>query len=186
MKKEIFTQLVKDGEAIAENTESEFSNLNAEQLNWKPAPNKWSIGQCFHHLITTNLQYFSIFDDIINASYQSGLWQRINPLSNWLGTYMVKNLGPIVKQKFKSPSTFRPSYSEISADIIPHFVEHQRLVLEYFESMEDLPAEKIIIASPASKLVTFSLKHAMEIVIEHEKRHLNQARAIKNLETFPK
>lgn len=185
MKKETFSQLVSDGEAIAESAQAEFGNLDADQLNWKPAPNQWSIGQCFHHLITTNLQYFSIFDDVINNAYRASLWQRINPFSTWLGTYLVKNLGPQVKQKFKTPTIFKPAYSEISADIIPQFVEHQGLVLEYFESMEDFPVDKIIISSPASAMITYSLEHAMKIVVEHEKRHLGQALRVRNLETFP-
>ena len=44
-----------------------FGGLNGTQLNWKPNPDKWSVGQCLDHLIVSNSQYFPIFDEILSG-----------------------------------------------------------------------------------------------------------------------
>ena len=36
---------------------NDFGELNEEQLNQKPSPDKWSIGECIDHLIVSHNQY---------------------------------------------------------------------------------------------------------------------------------
>jgi hypothetical protein len=31
--------------------------LSVEQINWRPSPDQWSIGQCLHHLLMFNRLY---------------------------------------------------------------------------------------------------------------------------------
>ena len=50
--------LLADIHAIALDAEKLFGSLSAEQLNWKPAPDRWSVAQCLEHLINTNLLHF--------------------------------------------------------------------------------------------------------------------------------
>jgi hypothetical protein len=39
--------LVTDLTTIADDAQLTFGNLTAQQLNWKPSTEVWSIGQCF-------------------------------------------------------------------------------------------------------------------------------------------
>lgn len=41
-----------------------FSDLNSEQLNWKPDPEIWSIAQNIAHIILLNKSYFQKFEKI--------------------------------------------------------------------------------------------------------------------------
>ena len=52
--------LVKQLETIAGDAERVFGGLSPAQLNWKPSAERWSVGQCFDHLITTNRTYLPI------------------------------------------------------------------------------------------------------------------------------
>ena len=51
-------------DAVTSAAKDEFCALSATQLNWKPHPESWSIGQCLDHLITTNNTYFPMLEQI--------------------------------------------------------------------------------------------------------------------------
>ena len=51
-----------------------FSELSEAQLNWKPAPEKWSIAQCLEHLAVTS----SKFDNYFVAALE-GAHKRLSP-----------------------------------------------------------------------------------------------------------
>jgi len=65
------------------------------------------------------------------------------------------------------------------------FIDQQNQVIRYMKSTEDLDAEKIIISSPVTNLVTYSLMDAYRIIITHEKRHLLQAKRVSETDGFP-
>ena len=163
-----------------------FSSLSNEQLNWKPDVSKWSIAQGLDHLIVSNSSYFPTFDKLINKTYQLPLLQKLNPFNKVFGPIMVRHLGPQSKQKLKNPKIFTPSTSTLSSAIIEDFSKHQQLLINYFFQLDQLDKDKIVITSPASSFVTYSLHHAMQIITVHEQRHVNQAMNVLNHPNFPK
>jgi hypothetical protein len=55
MKDEPFIQrMLQKGKEAGEKVKNEFENITQEQLNWKPAPESWSIGQCLDHLVVAD------------------------------------------------------------------------------------------------------------------------------------
>ena len=50
--------------SVASDAEEAFGVLTAEQLNWKPAENSWSVGQCFEHIIKTNNEFYPEFEKL--------------------------------------------------------------------------------------------------------------------------
>lgn len=75
-----------------------FSPLGQQQLNWKPAADRWSIAQCLHHLMVSNRYYFETFDKLLDGSHRIGFFQKLNPFKKMIGRYMVKALGPQPKK----------------------------------------------------------------------------------------
>ncbi|HYR77456.1 MAG TPA: hypothetical protein VEM96_16700 [Pyrinomonadaceae bacterium] len=53
------------------------------------------------------------------------------------------------------------------------------------KATEDLDLEKIIISSPVTKVITYSLMDAYRIIITQEKRHLLQAMRVSEMDGFP-
>ena len=41
-------------EEIARDAHTTFGGFEARQLNWRPEPARWSVAQCFDHLLTAN------------------------------------------------------------------------------------------------------------------------------------
>ena len=163
-----------------------FSSLSNEQLNWKPNLSKWSVAQCLDHLMVSNTSYFPTFEKLIHKTYQLPLAQKLNPFNKIFGPVMVKYLGPQSKQKLKNPKVFKPSTSNLSNSIIEDFSKHQETLATYFRQLNLVDKEKIVITSPASSFVSYSLHHAMQIITVHEQRHVNQALNVLNHPNYPK
>jgi hypothetical protein len=49
-----------------------------------------------------------------------------------------------------------------------------------------LDLEKIVISSPGTNFITYSLMDAYRIIVDHEKRHLLQAMMVAEMNAFPK
>jgi hypothetical protein len=162
-----------------------FSSLSNEQLNWKADVSKWSIAQCLDHLIVSNSTYFSTFDKLINKTYHLPLAQKLNPFKKVFGPIMVKHLGPQAKQKLKNPKIFTPSTSTIPSSIVEEFSQHQQTLLNYFYQLDQLNKDKVVITSPVSSFVSYSLHHAMQIITVHEQRHFNQAMNVLSHPNYP-
>jgi hypothetical protein len=47
---------------VARQTQSTFGGLNAGQLNWRPDATRWSVAQCFEHLLLANRLMFEAAD----------------------------------------------------------------------------------------------------------------------------
>lgn len=177
--------LVSQAKAIAVDAREAFGNLTPQQLNWKPAPERWSVAQCFDHLITTNNGYLPIIDSVLQGEKKSSVWQKLPFLPGIWGKLLIKSLDPSQARKMKAPKRFEPAQSDISDSIINDFVEQQRRVIEKMKATANLDLERIVITSPALSLVTYSLMDAYRIVVVHERRHFQQAQRVTEESGFP-
>lgn len=163
-----------------------FGSLTESQLNWKPAPDKWSVGECIDHLITANRSYFPALDKIAAGEHKNSFWQSISPLSGMWGSMLLKMVSPEYPKKAKAPAVFIPSNSSVSRDIIDDLVKCNDQFISYLERFGDLDLKKIIISSPVNSFITYSLDDTLKIITNHEVRHLDQAERVTNMDGFPK
>jgi hypothetical protein len=52
---------------IGRQAESTFGHLSAEQINWNPSADGWSVGQCFEHLIKSNELFYDDLERIASG-----------------------------------------------------------------------------------------------------------------------
>ena len=169
---------------IAAETKSTFGHLTPEQLNWKPSPERWSVAQCFDHLLTTNKGYFPPVEGVI-AGVKPTFWQRMPVLPGLAGKLLIKSLDPKSTRKIKAPQKFQPAQSDISASVLDDFVDQQARIVEKMKATEHLDLEKIVITSPVASAITYSLMDAYRIIVVHEQRHFDQARRVTQEAAFP-
>jgi hypothetical protein len=172
-------------DSIQQKSQKNFGALTESQLNWKPSPENWSIGQCLEHLVKTNKTYFATFDRILSGDHRLSFFQKVNPFKKAIGAMMVRTLGPQVQKKFTAPKMFEPSSSNITPSIVNDFSIHQESVKIYFKRLTAIEPSKIYIASPVSPLFVYSLEDALKIIAGHEERHLNQAENVLQHSNFP-
>ena len=179
----IINTFIKRTETLLKKTTDEFGALTAAQLNKKPAPDKWSIGQVFDHLIIYNSTYYPIYEKVATGRHHMTLWQKINPLSHLTGSFLLKVLRSDTK-KVKALKSFRPSESNIPPTIINDFIQNTNILLKYFAQIkqEDVDVNKTIVQSPAGSVITYTLKDSMDISVTHMERHLKQAEKVMSYE----
>jgi len=183
---EQLSALVSAVTAINDETLAAFGDLTAQQLNWKPSAEQWSVAQCFDHLLTTNAAYFPVFDEILSGEKTPTFWERLPWLPAVWGKLLIKAVAPESQRKLKAPKIFRPSSSTVDEAIIRRFVEQQNQVIKYMKATEGLDLERIKIPSPVTGFITYSLLDAYRIIINHERRHLLQATRVSETDGFPK
>ena len=161
-------------QAINKKTSELFGHLSEAQLNIKPAPDKWSVGQVFDHLIIYNKEYIPIYEKVASGNYKESLWAKINPLSGFTGRFLIKFLKDD-KKKFKAPSLFKPNEKHIGGSIIKDFIANNNKLMELFGRLDTVNIFELKVPSPVTGLVTYYLKDSMEISVAHMERHLKQA-----------
>ena len=185
-KGEYLSRLISSANAITDETLTGFGGLTAQQLNWKPSADQWSVAQCFDHLVTANGAYFPIFEKVLSGEKKSTFWESLPWLPAFWGKMLIKALDPESTRKLKAPKIFHPSSSSVDGAIIRRFIDQQNQVIRYIKATEDLDLEKITISSPVTHFITYSLMDAYRIIINHEKRHLLQATKVSEMDSFPK
>lgn len=166
---------------VSYNAEAEFGALTAEQLNLKPSQDSWSIAQCLDHLIVSNKTYFPRIEEIISGKYKKTFYQKLPLLPKLFGKILIKSVSPDTKRKTKTSKVFYPSSSELPGTLVRNFTAHNILLISLIERTHGLVPENIIISSPVSSAITYSLKDTFIILTLHEERHLNQAKRVKEI-----
>lgn len=172
-------------ERIIDKATTDFSHLNYEQLNWKPNAKDWSVGQCLDHLVQSAKAYEPVFDGIINQNVPPNFWRKIPFLPKIFGRLLLKAVSPIRDSKNKTFSVFEPSQSDVSLDVIYRLERQLRFFSAQIDKLKRHDLD-MIVTSPVTNIVNFSLLNALNIVTIHNYRHFNQAKEIMEMNHFPK
>ena len=116
-------QITSDLKQVADDTNAIFGAFSSEQLNWKPAADSWSVGQCFEHIIKTNEMFYPEFEKLASGTRKNSLIENYSPLSGLFGRFLIKSVSEDSK-KAKVPSKAIVPPSNISPDIFHRFAIH--------------------------------------------------------------
>jgi hypothetical protein len=146
---------------------SEVKKLNDEEINEKPAPDKWSIAQICHHLyLSEDLFTKSIVNGLNGKEYESVSHKPIHLASDR-------------SQKFESPEIAKPSEDPLNVEIILKFLSQSREnLLNVLRTIDD----RSILSKRAANHPAFgelSLEQWIELLYLHEQRHIEQIKDIK-------
>jgi len=161
-----------------------FGHLTPIQLNWQPVPDKWSVAQCLEHLIQGNCLYFPLFAALKTGTYKPSWWAKLNPLSTWMGSFMVDSLGPDLKRKMKTPIQATTPPSEVSGDVVARFEAHQQQFVAALADLKHVDPH-VVVTSPLLAIMTYPLSSCVALLARHEQRHLRQAIGVSELAEFP-
>ena len=184
MANEYLADALHELDLITKKVQAEFGRFSADQLNWKPTEDSWSIGQCLDHLIKTNQLYFPVFEAVSQGRKRRTFWEMLPGLPGFWGRLMLKGLASTSK-KFKSPAVFKPATSNIPATIVADFVQHQQDLIRRIKATDTVNHAKTIVTSPASPVITYSLQDCVNICAVHEERHFLQAKRVMKQKDFP-
>ena len=160
---------------VTKEFEERFGDLSVEEINQKPNAGSWSIAENLQHLIQVNESYFPSFTKVEDGTYKPPFIARIAFLVNAMGKMILKSVEPSRKKKLKTFAIWEPMQGQIGGDILKRFTNHQQALKKWIDKLEDNISKGFIIASPANQSIVYKLDMAIDIIVTHEQRHLNQS-----------
>jgi len=173
-------------DAIASEAQSLFGRLDERQLNWRPDAARWSVAQCFDHLLNTNREMFQAIDAAMDFTRPRTMWQRLPVLPGVFGRMMITSQMPESKRKFTAPRKATPASSAIDPRIIERFVAHQSEAAARIAALDGRDVIGTIMASPFVAFITYSVADGCRLIVTHERRHFEQARRVTLEPEFPR
>jgi hypothetical protein len=163
------------------------SGLSELQLNWKPAPDKWSIAQCLDHLSVTSNK----FDPYFTVALAWG--QKKWPVStapayrpSRVGGWLIRQVTPVTGRNLPAPKVFRPAESSNIQASLETFLAQQARFIQFVQDTAGVDYNKTRLRSPVTPLMRYSLADAFVVTVVHGQRHLAQARRVREMPGFPK
>lgn len=155
-----------------------FGSLTPKELNWKPNADTWSIAQNLDHIMVVNESYYPTFEALKAHQFKAPWLSRIGFFVSWIGKLVLDATQPDRRKKMKTFPLWEPHSSQMSADILEKFEQHQQTLGQKMEELKAWAEKGTVISSPANKNVVYKLDTAFDIIIAHEYRHLEQAKEV--------
>jgi len=180
--------LITEIDANLSHAESITHNLTREQFQWRPAPGRWSIGECFAHLNVTNGFALRAIETGISkgrAKIGEGPFQY-----GFLVRKFIASQEPPATKKFTAPKVFLPS---AAIDLDATLAEYRRVSTELKRLTREangLHLSRVKIEMPAlpavlRPFVKMPLGGQLLLTTTHDRRHLWQAEQVRNDPAFP-
>ncbi len=170
--------------------EKKLKHLSDEQLNWKSAPDSWSLNEIFAHLNEYAKFYHSAFSSKISRTKFRKPTENFvsSPLGRAAWRSMKLGNAKNIKRKFRAISTYNPS---VNTNLVKgrdwlSFIDAQKELIKILESAKSINIRKAKAPISLSKIIKFRMGDAFYFVIYHNERHIQQALNVLNHPKFPK
>ena len=155
-----------------------FRALSTGQLNWKHAPQSWSIAQNINHLIAINDSYRTVVKEVRSGDFEVPLLGKWPFFTRMMGNMILNAVEPSRRRKVSTFPVWEPSQSDIPSTILDDYENSQEELKALIADTTDLLAQKQIIYSPANRRILYPLETAYDIIVAHACRHLEQAKEL--------
>lgn len=165
----------RDGEAVA-------SDLTEAQFNWHPGEGRWSIADCLQHLNIGVTQTLPAFDRAIAEGRARGQTASGPFKYGWFSRLVAGSMEPPPKFRMKTVAMLRvPSAATYrAADLLPEFARVRDQLAARVRQADGLDLARVRTISPINRLLRLPLGAYFQFIISHDRRHLWQARQVRN------
>ena len=163
-----------------------MSGLSDAQFNWQPAPGRWSMAGCIDHLNKTAAQLFIPRIDAAIATAREKNLRSNGPFAySAFERWCIRTNDAPAKMRFKAPKSVQPSAPSLPVDQVrTEFVRWQDEMAKRIRESDGLNLRAAKHASPIP-LIKWSLGAFIQLMIAHERRHVFQARQVRQNPSFP-
>jgi DinB superfamily len=167
-----------DRTEVVRNNMQSFLRLSNEQLNHKPAPDKWCIAEIFEHLnITHGIYLHSINEALTNAPINAKEIFK----SNWLGNWVYEKIIPRQDGsvfKMKAPKFLTATSNLDGKAVLDKYMKQLDEFDHVLELSQYVDLQKIKIPFSFTKLLKLRLGDNLRFIVGHNERHLLQAQKV--------
>ena len=156
------------------------AGLGEERGGWRPNTGSWSVAECLDHLATANRVYLPPMRQAALRAQERGSRRSGPAVPGIVGGWFVRSLEPPVGiYRLKAPRSIRPRTAPPLADALSSFVASQQDVRAFLCQNANLDLAHIRFVNPFIRGVRFSLATGLHVITAHQRRHLWQARRVR-------
>ena len=151
--------------------------LTSAQLNWKPSPHEWSIGQCLDHLSVSSDVYIAAMEKGVRGRPR-GIVQEITP--GWFGRWFINNViepSP-TSRKRRAPGKIVPR-SDVDPSVLDRFLRTNARLREFIGRAVPHDVNRARFQNPFVPIIFFTVGTGLEVLVRHQRRHLLQAERVR-------
>jgi hypothetical protein len=156
------------------------ANLPDATFDRRPAPKRWSIAECFDHLNVTARHFMPCFDRSIEKARECGFTATGPSVYPLLERFFLQQMEPPPRLRFRAPRAFAPGANKPIDDVLREFMQWQDQLGERIRSADGIDLRRARCGSPVLSWITYSLGTSFALTLAHERRHLWQARQVRN------
>lgn len=172
-----------------ESTKQEAADLVASlsdaEVNWRPHPGRWSIGECLLHLATSTDAVLPALDLAIAQAQRRG-WTACGPYRyGWFTRWNVRSMEPPPAFRMRTFRLFQPPATAMRGGAVVRALADSRdRLLERTRVAAGVDLRRAIVVSPVMRLFRLPLGGYLAFLAAHDRRHLWQARQVRQSSGF--
>jgi len=180
--REHLARLAALADANADEVARVAEHLDATRLLWRPSPERWGVADCMEHLVATGSAFYPKVRAAIGAAPHDDARDDARWSYSWLGRFLLGAVGPNGRAA-RAPSVLipPPARPDAPARLLAQQDELRALIAD----AQGVDLRRVRIPSPVSRLLTLRLGEALEMLLLHQRRHLNQAWRVRRASSFP-
>ena len=172
-------------DAIRADADSIILGLSDQQLQWHPRQGAWSIVECLAHLNSIDGQDLPQLFRGITAGRGNGTTGTGPFKWNWFERMFIAAVDVPVRMRVKSPRKYLPAKTFNARETILEFQRIQHDLYYLIAEADGLDLKKIKVVPPVAQWLKISIGARLELIAAHDRRHLLQARRVREHENFP-
>lgn len=170
----LLNQLENQVESHLQQAIQKYQNLSDELLLKPSSSGGWSIAQCLEHLNSYGLYYLPLFEKGLAASQDDLSIETLK--STWLGKLAIDTMNPEKgKKKFKAMKGHIPGAALDATAVVAEFINQQEQLLQILRMAKNKRIQQIKIPISIAKFLKLHLGDAIQFLIIHNERHIQQA-----------
>jgi hypothetical protein len=157
------------------------ASLGQAQVDWRPAPDRWSVGEVLHHLILSNRSFALVVRKLVDRGRREGLAARPDGRRSWPRLRAIADVqatGPV-----RNPERVTPAHGLPVEQLRRELVETHRAVALQIPDLAGLDLAALRFPHPLG--LELNLFQWSDIAGAHERRHLRQIATVLAAEGFP-
>lgn len=173
-------EIVKEIEAVRQSLYDAVAELSQEQLDFKPAPDRWSISENLSHLNKVERGLPKLYAILLQKIEEAGLKPETE--GSMLHSLDHANLD-VATQKFQAPERVLPQAGLAKTEVLAALRQSRQAILDAVAPAGEYDLSGVTWPHPALGDINFY--QWVLFIGKHEKRHLAQIEVIKSSEGFP-
>jgi len=155
------------------------AGLSDAQLNFKPAPDRWSVLECVKHIAVSEQLLWHVSDSVIHGAANPEKRSEIKATDEQVVQGVESR-----EKKVKTAPPFEPqntSYNSLS-EALESFKTNRAKLIEYVKTTNDDLRNHVVTLPPGS----FDSYQMLLFIAAHSNRHTQQIEEVKADPNFPK